>query len=66
MMTTTHLMPTERNLLLQGLGYTKKRTTEGDYAAALRAALTAFLRKREEQRLQCQRAGRKFCLEDVR
>lgn len=66
MMTTTHLMPAERSLLLQGLGYTKKRTTEGDYAAALRAALTAFLRKREAQRLECIRTGRKFCLEDVR
>lgn len=65
-MNTTMMLPGERSLLLQGLGYKNRKPTEADRAAALRAALTAFLRKREALRLECQRAGRKFCLEDVR
>lgn len=56
----------ERTLLLDGLGYTKQNPTQPDRAAALRAALVAFMRKREARYLECQRMGRKFCLEDVR
>jgi hypothetical protein len=66
MNTHEHLNAVERGIILHALGYTARQNTPGDYANALRAALDAHRRKQEALRLECQRTGRKFCLESAR
>ena len=62
-----HLSDAERATLIVGLGYVARRKPQReDYQSALRAALCAYRRKEESLYRECQRSGRKFCLEATR